>query len=135
MKKILTLIIISFSSIGDIMAQAFTATAGQACRYECFGTCDNIYQNYFGQHNSQRAYVFDGSQGNYHDLRCSIYTESTQLGSCYVEQGGLYYSGYALNITQIIHCPLDSMAMLLFLVSSLFGYFQLKGKFNAIVNL
>lgn len=69
---------------------------------------------------------FDGSQGNYHDLSCSVYSESPVLGSCYVEQLGIYYSGYALNITQVVLCPLDSMALLLFLASSVLGFIAIR---------
>ncbi|PWS29655.1 hypothetical protein [Pedobacter paludis] len=130
MKRILLLAFCLIGSFEKLIAQSFTV--GQACRYQCFGTCDNIYQTYFGQHNGQRAYVFDSSQGNHAELACSIYSESTVLGSCYVEQFGLYYSGYAINITQVITCPLDSLSMLLISTSAVYGALKLmvQYKFN-----
>lgn len=124
MKRISAVIIVFLGVVREGYAQSFTV--GQACRYKCFGACDNIYQTYFGQFNGVRAYLFDASQGGYHDLLCSHYTESTVLGSCYVEQTGLYYSGFALNITQVIPCPLDPMVTILLIILSVFGYYKIR---------
>jgi hypothetical protein len=129
MKNALVALFLSFFCISNLNAQTYVA--GQACRYQCFGTCDNVYQTYVTG-SSPRIYLFDGSQGTFASLQCSNYTVSTTSGSCKVRQtlAGVTtdYNGFSITITKVIRCPLDGNVLIFGFFLAGVGYFHLMGK-------
>lgn len=129
MKNALAALFLFFFCIGNLNAQTYVV--GQACRYQCFGTCDNVYQTYIAG-TSPRTYVFNGSQGTFASLRCSNYTVSTTSGSCKVREtiGGVStdYNGFSITINSVVRCPLDTNVLIFGFFLAGVGYFHLTGK-------
>jgi hypothetical protein len=129
MKNALAALFLFFIGIGNLNAQTYVA--GEACRYQCFGACDNVYQTYVTG-TSPRIYLFDGSQGTFASLRCSNYTVNPTSGTCKVRQtvAGVTtdYNGFSITITKVIRCPLDANVLILGFFLAGVGYFHLTGK-------
>lgn len=115
-----------------LLAQPFTI--GSGCRYQCFGTCDNIYQTVAAPNGATPAYTFNSGSGSFSALACSNYTLTGSYpsspfnsgASCYVLSAGVYYAGQKIIINTYVACPLDDYLYLYTVPIIFIGFFFLK---------